>query len=97
MPLRTALNISTRKETPPCPRVPRAPTRRNWPARRAIRADIQSLTSTVSRIANKQVNRAQDKAMDAANQAEEAIKQNPLSAVAIAVGLGFLLGVFTRR
>jgi ElaB/YqjD/DUF883 family membrane-anchored ribosome-binding protein len=63
----------------------------------AIRADIQSLTSTVSKIANKQINRAQDKAMETANQAEEAIKQNPLTAVAIAVGLGFLFGVFTRR
>jgi ElaB/YqjD/DUF883 family membrane-anchored ribosome-binding protein len=63
----------------------------------AIRADIQSLTSTVGRIANKQINRAQDKAMVAANQAEETIRQNPLSAVAIAVGLGFLFGVFTRR
>jgi ElaB/YqjD/DUF883 family membrane-anchored ribosome-binding protein len=63
----------------------------------AIRADIQSLTSTVSRIANKQINRAQDKAVETANQAEEAIRQNPLSAVAIAVGLGFLFGVFTRR
>ena len=63
----------------------------------AIRADIQSLTSTVSRIANKQLSRAQDKALETANEAEEAIRRNPLSAVAIAVGLGFLLGVFTRR
>jgi ElaB/YqjD/DUF883 family membrane-anchored ribosome-binding protein len=63
----------------------------------AIRADIQSLTSTVGRMANKQLNRAQDKAMETANQAEEAIRQNPLSAVAIAIGLGFLFGVFTRR
>src|SRR5262249_5971118 len=63
----------------------------------AIRTDIERLTSTVSRIANKQLNRAQDKALDAANQAEQAIRQNPLSAVAIAVGLGFLFGVFTRR
>ena len=63
----------------------------------AIRSDIQSLTSTVSRIANKQINRAQDKAVETANQAEEAIRQNPLSAVAIAIGLGFLFGVFTRR
>jgi ElaB/YqjD/DUF883 family membrane-anchored ribosome-binding protein len=63
----------------------------------AIRADIQSLTSTVGRIANKQLNRAQDKALDAANEAEAAIQRNPLSAVAIAVGLGFLFGVFTRR
>ena len=63
----------------------------------AIRADIQSLTSTVSRIANKQLSRAQDKALETANEAEEAIRRNPLSAVAIAVGLGFLFGVFTRR
>ena len=63
----------------------------------AIRADLQNLTSTVGRMANKQINRAQDKALDAANEAEEAIKRNPLSAVAIAVGLGFLFGVFTRR
>jgi ElaB/YqjD/DUF883 family membrane-anchored ribosome-binding protein len=63
----------------------------------AIRADVQNLTSTVGRIANKQINRAQDKAMDAAFEAEEAIKRNPLQAVAIAAGLGFLFGVFTRR
>jgi ElaB/YqjD/DUF883 family membrane-anchored ribosome-binding protein len=63
----------------------------------AIRADLQNLTSTVGRIAGKQVNRAQDKAMETASEAEEAIKRNPLQAVAIAVGLGFLFGVFTRR
>ena len=63
----------------------------------AIRADVQNLTSTVGRIANKQINRAQDKAMETANEAEEAIRRNPLQAVAIAAGLGFLFGVFTRR
>ncbi|HZJ11343.1 MAG TPA: DUF883 C-terminal domain-containing protein [Methyloceanibacter sp.] len=63
----------------------------------AIRADMQNLTSTVSRIAGKQVNRAQNKAMETKEDAEEAIKSNPLQAVAIAAGLGFLFGVFTRR
>jgi ElaB/YqjD/DUF883 family membrane-anchored ribosome-binding protein len=63
----------------------------------AIRADLQNLTSTVGRIAGKQVNRAQDKAIETAYEAEEAIRRNPLSAVAIAAGLGFLFGVFTRR
>lgn len=63
----------------------------------AIRADVQNLTSTVGRIANKQINRAQDKAMETAYEAEEAIRRNPLQAVAIAAGLGFLFGVFTRR
>jgi ElaB/YqjD/DUF883 family membrane-anchored ribosome-binding protein len=63
----------------------------------AIRADLQNLTSTVGGIANKQINRAHDKAMETANEAEEAIRRNPLQAVAIAAGLGFLFGVFTRR
>jgi uncharacterized protein YjbJ (UPF0337 family)/ElaB/YqjD/DUF883 family membrane-anchored ribosome-binding protein len=63
----------------------------------AIRTDIQNLTSTVGRIANKQLGRAQDKAVEAASNAEDAIRQNPVSAVAIAAGLGFLFGVFTRR
>jgi ElaB/YqjD/DUF883 family membrane-anchored ribosome-binding protein len=63
----------------------------------AIRADIQSLTSTVGRMANKQLNRAQDKAMETANQAGETIRQNLLSALAIAMALGFLFGVFIRR
>src|SRR5262245_5559926 len=63
----------------------------------AIREDLQNLTSTVGRIANKQLNRAQDKAMATASEAEEAIRRNPLQAVAIAVGVGFLFGVITRR
>jgi ElaB/YqjD/DUF883 family membrane-anchored ribosome-binding protein len=63
----------------------------------ALRADLQNLTGTVTRIANKQVNRAQDKAVDVANEAEEVIRRNPLSAIAIGVGFGFLFGVFTRR
>ena len=63
----------------------------------AIRADLQNLTSTVGRIAKGQVNRAQDKAVETAFEAEEAIKRNPLQAVAIAAGLGFLVGALTRR
>jgi ElaB/YqjD/DUF883 family membrane-anchored ribosome-binding protein len=63
----------------------------------AIRADVQNLTSTLRRVANKQVGNAQDLAMEKAQEAEDAIRQNPLSAVAIAAGLGFLFGVFTRR
>lgn len=63
----------------------------------AIRADMQKLSSTVSSIAGKQINRAQNKAMETKQDAEEVIKSNPLQAVAIAAGLGFLFGVFTRR
>ena len=59
----------------------------------AIRSDLQSLSSTVTRIAKGQVSRAQDKAMETAYEAEEAIRRNPLQAVAIAAGLAaYLLG-----
>jgi ElaB/YqjD/DUF883 family membrane-anchored ribosome-binding protein len=63
----------------------------------AIRADIEALTSTVTRIANRQLSRAQDKVVETAREAEDVLRRNPLAAVAIAVGLGFLFGVFTRR
>lgn len=63
----------------------------------AIRADLQNLSSTVKNIAGKRFDIAQDKATEVAADAEAAIKQNPLTAVAIAAGLGFLFGVFTRR
>ena len=90
--------LSVTKEIPPMSPSPHSPDNQELANQiDAIRADIQSLTSTVGRMANKQINRAQDKAMETANQAEEAIRQNPLSAVAIAVGLGFLFGIFTRR
>jgi len=55
-----------------------------------IQADLKSLRSTLGRI-------AQDKAIETADQMEQTIRQNPLSALAIAVGLGFLFGVFSRR
>jgi ElaB/YqjD/DUF883 family membrane-anchored ribosome-binding protein len=62
-----------------------------------IRGDLQSLTSTVGRLANQQLGRVKDQAMETANQVEDVIRQNPLSAVGIGLGVGFLLGVFTRR
>ena len=63
----------------------------------AIRADIQNLTSTVGRIANDKLHSAQAGAVESAKEAEEAIRRNPLQAIAIAIGVGFLFGVMTRR
>jgi len=62
-----------------------------------IRTELQSLASSVGRIANKQIDRAQVRATEVAHEAEAAIRRNPLTAIAIAVGLGFLVGVLTRR
>lgn len=63
----------------------------------AIRADIQNLSSTVGRIANDKLHSAQAGAKESAKEAEEAIRRNPLQAVAIAIGVGFLFGIMTRR
>ena len=60
-------------------------------------ADLEKLTSTVSRVANTQLGRAQEKAVEAAQQAEQAVRRNPTSALAIAFCVGFLFGVFNRR
>ncbi|ODA68284.1 hypothetical protein A7A08_00102 [Methyloligella halotolerans] len=63
----------------------------------SIRDEIDGLKHTVTDIANRQMGRAQDMAREKAYEAEDAIRKNPLQAVAIAAGLGFLFGVFTRR
>jgi uncharacterized protein YjbJ (UPF0337 family) len=62
-----------------------------------LRSGIQGLASTVDRIAKEQMPRARVSAIEAVNEAEEAVKRNPLSALVIALGLGFLIGVLTRR
>jgi uncharacterized protein YjbJ (UPF0337 family) len=63
----------------------------------SLRSGIQSLASIVDRIAKGQMPHARARAIGAVNEAEEAVKRDPLSALAIALGLGFLIGVFTRR
>ncbi len=63
----------------------------------ALRDELQALRDSVTNIANRQMGRAQDKAMEKAYEAEDAIRRNPLQAVAIAAGLGFLFGIFSRR
>jgi ElaB/YqjD/DUF883 family membrane-anchored ribosome-binding protein len=55
-----------------------------------VQADLKGLRALLSRV-------AEDKAIETANQVEQTIRQNPLSAMAIAAGLGFLLGVLSRR
>ncbi|MEM8573348.1 MAG: DUF883 C-terminal domain-containing protein [Pseudomonadota bacterium] len=63
----------------------------------AIRAEMQNISATMGRIAEKGMHQAQDKALETKETAEEAIKQNPLQAIAIAAGLGLLIGILTRR
>jgi ElaB/YqjD/DUF883 family membrane-anchored ribosome-binding protein len=62
-----------------------------------IREDLQKLSSMVGRLANSQLSRAQDAVVRTADDVEEAIKRNPLSALGIALGIGFLVAIFMRR
>ena len=48
----------------------------------------------MSRKAGKQFDRAQDMAVDAMQDASDAMQRYPVSTIAIAAGLGFLLGAF---
>jgi ElaB/YqjD/DUF883 family membrane-anchored ribosome-binding protein len=63
----------------------------------SLRSGIQSLSSTVDRIAKEQFPHARTRTTEALDEAEEAVKRNPISALTIALGLGFLIGMFTRR
>ena len=63
----------------------------------SLRSGIEELSSTVERIAKEQLPRARSKATDALTDAEEAVKRNLLVVAAIALGLGLLIGVLTRR
>lgn len=62
-----------------------------------LRCGIQELSSTVERLAKEQLPHARSRATDALTGAEDAVKRNPLVVVAIALGLGLLIGVLTRR
>jgi ElaB/YqjD/DUF883 family membrane-anchored ribosome-binding protein len=62
-----------------------------------VREDLQKLTSMVGRLANSQLSRAQDAAVTAVDEFEETISRNPISAMGIAFGFGFLLAIFIRR
>jgi ElaB/YqjD/DUF883 family membrane-anchored ribosome-binding protein len=55
----------------------------------AIRAEMQNLASTVTKVAGTQINHAQE-------SVESAIRSNPFAAVAIAAAAGFLYGAIRR-
>ena len=64
-----------------------------------IGEEVADFADDVSRKARQQFTRAQDMATDAYDTAHAAVRRDPLTAIAIAVGVGFLFGVLvgTRR
>jgi ElaB/YqjD/DUF883 family membrane-anchored ribosome-binding protein len=62
-----------------------------------LQSDLRILSSKVSRMAEEGLSRAQETVSETVQGAEEVVRRNPVSAVAIAVGIGFLLSIVLRR
>jgi ElaB/YqjD/DUF883 family membrane-anchored ribosome-binding protein len=58
-----------------------------------IRDDLQHLGNSVGDMATRQYERAQDTVSDALRGTSGAIQRNPLAAIGISLGLGFLFGL----
>ena len=66
-------------------------------AAKSIGDEVSDFAGDVSRMAGKQFGHAQDMAADAYDEAHAAVRRNPLVALAIALGVGFLFGVVSSR
>lgn len=64
---------------------------------RQAKANVNSVLSDVSDRGNAALDAAQSAVTTLEDTLEEAIQQRPLATVALAVGLGFLIGVTWRR
>ena len=58
-----------------------------------VRENIKDLGDSVGHMASRQYERAQDVATDAFQETGDAIQRNPLTAIGIGLGVGFLLGL----
>jgi ElaB/YqjD/DUF883 family membrane-anchored ribosome-binding protein len=65
----------------------------------SVADDVTDFADDLSRKASKQFARAQDMAGDVYDNAHAAVRRDPITALAIALGIGFLFGVVvgTRR
>jgi ElaB/YqjD/DUF883 family membrane-anchored ribosome-binding protein len=63
----------------------------------SLRQDLESLTGDVRRLGSHQLDHLQNTASAAAAEVAGAVRRNPLAAIAIAAGAGFLYGILTRR
>jgi ElaB/YqjD/DUF883 family membrane-anchored ribosome-binding protein len=62
-----------------------------------VKENIRDLGNAVGNMASRQYGRAQDGATDAVHETEGVIRRNPLAAIGIGLGLGFLFGLFKGR
>ena len=66
---------------------------------KSVGEDVTDFADDLSRRASKQFSRAQDMAADAYDTTYAAVRRDPVTALAIALGIGFLFGIVvaTRR
>jgi ElaB/YqjD/DUF883 family membrane-anchored ribosome-binding protein len=62
-----------------------------------LRKDIEALTGSIARAGGHQAERAQDAMKEAVAAIEAAVTRNPVGALGIAFGVGFLFGIILRR
>ena len=60
-----------------------------------LRENMSDLSSSVGDMATRQYPRAQGMATDALDDTSHAIQRNPLTAMGLGLGVGFLLGILT--
>lgn len=63
----------------------------------SLRGDLETLAGDVGRLGSHQLDRMQNTANAAMGELGDAVRRNPLTALAIAAGVGFLYGILTRR
>jgi ElaB/YqjD/DUF883 family membrane-anchored ribosome-binding protein len=64
---------------------------------RTLRKDLEGLSGSIARAGGHQAERVQDAASEAVTALETAVRRNPATALGIALGVGFLVGVVLRR
>jgi ElaB/YqjD/DUF883 family membrane-anchored ribosome-binding protein len=62
-----------------------------------LRHAVDNLTRSIGRAGSHQAEHLQDQANEALSSVEDAVRRDPVTSLAIALGLGFLLGVLMRR
>jgi ElaB/YqjD/DUF883 family membrane-anchored ribosome-binding protein len=63
----------------------------------AVRDYLRNLTTSLSKIANRQWGHARGRAIDTVQEAEEMMKDNLAASLIVALGVGVLVGYLIRR
>ena len=63
----------------------------------SLRKELEGLSGSIGRAGGHQAERAQDAMKEAVAAIETAVKRNPVQALGVALGIGFLVGIILRR